>query len=117
MDAKVKRVKIREYGAQQLEALGFAPKMEFELEDGSILALVHPWLWDDQTQAAYDAARTDEDSKEPYNVRVAKAIIGEDDHKKFIAGGGSSNQIALALELMKRPTPVTNGEDDADPKD
>lgn len=104
------RVKAREYGEQQLEALGFPSRMEFELDDGDYVTLVHPWLWSDDTEAAVKAAS--EDGDEPYNVRLAKAVLGRD-HARFIAGGGKSGQIALAIEMMKVRAP----KDDSDPKD
>ena len=88
------RVKAREYGEQQLEALGFPARMEFELDDGSIVELVHPWLWSDGVQEAFDGAKT--------SVEIARAILGEEEHARFIAGGGKSNQIPLAIELMRQ---------------
>ncbi len=133
MDAKQHRVKIREYGEQQLEALNLAPRIEFELDGGSIIELAHPWLWGDDVQAAYDAVRSgadlDRDDKgeivappringklaEPQSVRVARAVLGKDAHKRFVAGGGKSNQIVLAIELMKRPAAEVEAE--ADPKE
>lgn len=101
-------MKLREYAEQKLEALGLEPRQEFELDDGSTIELVHPWLWDDSVQAAFDKAESTADR--------AKAILGVKDHKRLIAGGGSSNQIILAVELMKRPS-TDKVEDDADPKD
>jgi hypothetical protein len=116
MTDKQRRVKIREYGAQQLEALGFPSSLEFELDDGSVITLKHPWLWDDKTVAAYEAARADDRIPE-YNMRIARAALGEEEHARFIAGGGSSNQIVLAIELMKRKrAELADGESDDDPK-
>jgi hypothetical protein len=101
------RVKASEYGGQQLEALGYAPRMEFELNDGSVVELVHPWLWSDEVQEAYQASET---SRE-----IARAVLGPDDHERFIAGGGKSNQIALAIEMMRRKI-TADAPDEADPK-
>jgi hypothetical protein len=127
------RVKARAYGEQQLEALGYASKMEFELDDGSVVELTHPWLWSDEVQAAHDAVRSgadlDRDTSgeiadppkinkkpaEPQSVRIARAVLGRDAHKKFVAGGGSSNQIVLAIELMRKKS--VDVEETADPKD
>ena len=47
------RVKAREYGEQQLEALGLPTHIEFELDDGSIVELSHPWLWPDDNGYNY----------------------------------------------------------------
>lgn len=123
------RVKAREYGEQQIEALGFPSKMEFELDDGSVVALPHRWLWDDDKAAAVAAVETRADldrdgngeiklpptvggnTAAPHNVRLARAVLGEKEHARFVAGGGKSGQIALAIELMQ-----TKQQDD-DPKD
>src|SRR6516225_8236246 len=83
------RVKALEYGAQQVEALGYPACIEFELKDGSIIELEHPWLWSDDVQAAYDEAKT--------SVEIARAVLGEEEHRRFIDGGGKSNQVVLAI--------------------
>lgn len=102
MDAETRRYKIASYGEQQLEALGFAPKVEFELNDGSIVEVYNPWLWSDATEAAYDREQSAQNPKEPYNTRIARAVLGKDLHKRFVEGGGRSSQVVLAIELMKR---------------
>lgn len=98
-------MKLREYCEQKLEALGLAPKMEFELDDGSTIELVHPWLWDDKTKTGVANATSDID-------RV-KAILGAADHKRLIAAGGSSNQILFVIEMMK----TKSDKAESDPKD
>lgn len=40
--------------------------------------------------------------KPPYNTRLAVALFGEDGYRRFKAGGGRSNQIALAWGQMNR---------------
>jgi hypothetical protein len=100
------RVKVQEYGEQRLEALGYPARMEFELEDGSVVELAHPWLWDDDVQAAYEEAKT--------TGEIARAVLGNEEHKRFVAGGGKSTQIVLAIGEM-REQPKAAG-DPADPK-
>lgn len=87
-------MKLREYCEQKLEALGVTPRIELELDDGSSITLEHPSLWDDKTQAAVNKAASSAD--------IVKAILGVADHKRFVAAGGSSNQVLLAVEMMKR---------------
>ena len=101
------RVKASEYGEQQLEALGYPARMEFELEDGSVVELAHPWLWDDDVQAAYEEAKT--------TGEIARAVLGDEEHQRFIAGGGRSSQIALAIGEMKQRR-TESKVDEADPK-
>src|SRR5271168_3552945 len=111
---KILRVKATEYGEQQLEALGMAARLELELADGSVVEVVHPWLWDDKTEAAVKAAE-DATSDEPYNTRYARAVLGKTEHARFVKGGGKSSQIALAAAMMKRKPSSSDDEDD-DPK-
>ena len=108
------RVKAQEYGEQQLEALGFPSRMEFELDDGSVVELLHPWLWSDDTEAAVRAASDAGD--EPYNVRLARAALGKTEHARFVAGGGKSTQITLAIEMMKRRDEVEDDPKGRTPK-
>jgi hypothetical protein len=103
------RVKVTEYGEQQLEALGLPTRMEFELNDGTTVELLHTWLWDDDRLKAYEEAAKSNDG-EPRDIRLARAALGPEEHARFIAGGGKSNLVAIAIEMMKRP------KDDSDPK-
>lgn len=108
------RIKAAEYGEQQLEALGLPARLELELADGTTVEVVHPWLWDDTTEAAVKAAAQDGD--EPYNTRYARAVLGKKEHTRFIKAGGKSSQIALAVATMKNGT-VIKAEEGSDPKD
>jgi hypothetical protein len=108
------RVKAAEYGEQQLEALGLPARLELELADGSTVEVLHPWLWDDTTEAAVKTAA--EDGDEPYNTRYARAVLGKKEHARFIKGGGKSSQIALAVATMKSGD-VIRSDDGPDPKD
>lgn len=40
--------------------------------------------------------------KPPYNVRLAKALFGEDGYNEYKAGGGIANQIAMEWARMNR---------------
>lgn len=99
-------MKLHAYLEQRLEALGYAPKLVFDLNDGSTVELVHPWLWDNETQKAYDTARATEPpakgKAEPHSTRVARAVLGKSQHQRFAADGGNDNMIVLAIELMRR---------------
>lgn len=108
------RVKLAEYGEQQLEALGLTARLEIELGDGTVVEVLHPYLWDDKTEAAVKAASKDSD--EPYNTLYAKALLGAKEHARFIKAGGKSSQIALAVASLKAGT-LPGGEEATDPKD
>jgi hypothetical protein len=107
------RVKASEYGEQQLEALGFPSRLELELDDGSVVEVLHPWLWDDKTEVAVKAANDDGDK--PYNYRYARAVLGAKEHDRFLKAGGQSSQIALAVAMLRRGEVA--GEEGTDPKE
>lgn len=111
--AKNVRVKATEYGEQQLEALGLPARLELELADGSTVEVLHPWLWDDKTEAAVKEAAKDSD--EPYNTRYARAVLGKKEHDRFLKAGGKSSMIALAVATMKSGD-VVKAEEGSDPK-
>lgn len=110
--SKTVKIKAREFGEQQLEALDLPASVELELDDGTSVTVLHPWLWDDATEKAVKEASTETD--EPYNTRYAKAVLGKKEHARFLKGGGQSTQVALAVALMKRGE-ISGGED-TDPK-
>lgn len=102
-------MKLREYVEQKLEALGIPAKLEFELDDGSTIELLHRWLWSEKVQDAVNKAQS--------NADTVKAVLGPQDYKRLVAGGGSSNQVIFAIEMMQRPDRTTDGESETDPKD
>lgn len=112
-------MKLHAYLEQRLEALGYAPKLEFELSDGSTVELAHPWLWSKETQDAYDGAvpaRSKGKTVEPVNVRRARAALGDDQYRRFAADGGNENHVVLAIDLMQRREETAASQGSAGPK-
>lgn len=78
----------------------------------------HPMLVSDEAQKRLEAVRgfqdLDKDEKgeikdppqvkgkpaEPMVIRQARALLGDEEHKKFIAAGGHSNDITLAWQML-----------------
>lgn len=105
-----------EFEEQALDALGTSPGLKLKLRNDDVVTIPHPMLLSDDRQAEVEFVqrRDDEDRNEnglpngkingepapPYAVRLAKAILGEEDHARFLAGGGSSNKVALAWQLL-----------------
>lgn len=89
-----KRFKLAELRQQGVEALGSEPGVEIELDDGSTVTVPHPMLIDEPSQAAIDDAAG--------AIATAKAILGDEEHARFVAGGGHSNDIILAWRLMTK---------------
>lgn len=50
---------------------------------------------------------------EPLTIRTARALLGDEDHKRFVAAGGHSNDITLAWQMLVREQ---NEIAEADPK-
>jgi hypothetical protein len=87
-----RRLKLAELRTQATEALGMDPGLELELDDGSTIIVPSPLLLADDVQEVVDKAEG--------AVATAKAILGEEEHARFIKGGGHSNDVMLAWKLM-----------------
>lgn len=128
-----RRIKTTELREQAISAMGQTAYLEIENDNGDVFVVPHPMLVDDNTQARYEALQRgddldkDEDGNimvpnmikgkpaDPYVVRQARAILGDAEHKKFVAGGGNSNDISLAWNEMVREQRELREDDD--PKD
>lgn len=100
-----------------------------EVADGETIFLPSKWLMSDEQQEAYDRVVRDEDLdheaytddagnksqrvKYPVTIggkpapsaayRIAEAVLGTHEHRRLLAGGGHSNDLLLAWQLI---TPV-----------
>lgn len=128
-----RRIKTSELREQAIEAMGQTAYLELENDKGDVFVIPHPLLVDDATQSRYEALQAGDDldkdeegniiipnrvngkAPEPFAVRQARAILGPTDHKKFIAGGGNSNDVSLAWSEMVREQRELREDDD--PKD
>lgn len=120
MTERRRQAKVTELREQAIEAMDQTPYFDIETDDGSLFRVWHPLLVDDETQARIDAfnagegldkdelgavkfpARVNGKLAEPAAVRSARAILGKEEHKKFVAAGGHSNDIQLAWNEMVR---------------
>lgn len=117
VNRKIKReLSLDEFEEQALDALGQAPGLKITLRNGEVVVIPHPLLLDDDRQDAVEFVqrRDDEDRDEngnpsglidgkrapAFSKRLAMAILGEEDHARFLAGGGSSNKVALAWQYL-----------------
>lgn len=120
--ARKRTMKISELREQAIEAMNQTPFIDVEAEDeaGTVFRVWHPLLQDDRAQTAIDRVNAGDDLDkdkegniktphrikgklpEPFNIRTARAIMGEEDHARFIAAGGRSNDIQLAWNEMVR---------------
>ncbi len=96
MNSKIKGpIKIEAMRAQAVESMGMEPGMDVEMPDGQIFHLPSPMLVEEDRQVALNALGDKQDS-----ISTAKAILGEDEHLKFLAAGGRSNDVSLAWAAM-----------------
>jgi len=116
---KIRRTfKLDEFAEQATDALGSAPGLDIELDNGEHVTIPHPMLVDDDTQAAVERVQRKEDLDHgpdgelldtidgqpagPFSVRFAKAVLGEAEYKRFSAGGGNANHIGLAWQYLTK---------------
>lgn len=87
-----RRMKLAEMRTQAVEALGMDPGMELELEDGETIVIPNPMFVSEEAQELIESAEG--------TIASAKAILGDIEHKRLIAGGGHSADVMLAWRLM-----------------
>ena len=84
---------------QALEALGGGGVKFQPVEDGEIFLVPHPLAMTEEQNAAVEDAKG--------NVAIAKALLGEAGHTRFVAAGGQSGDVLLAwrqlTEAMNNP--------------
>lgn len=87
-----RRLKLEELRTQATESLGMDPGLELELDDGSTIVVSNPVLLADDVQEKVDAAEG--------AVATARAVLGDEEHARFILAGGHSNDVMLAWKIM-----------------
>jgi hypothetical protein len=87
-----RRLKLQEMREQATEALGMEPGMDLELDDGSVVTIPNPLFVSEETQVQIEAATG--------AVSSAKAVLGDEEHARLIAGGGTSNDVMMAWRLL-----------------
>lgn len=90
----IRSFKLDELREQAAEALGCDPGYRVELDEGQPIFIPHPMFLDDTMQEGVD----DADGA----VDLARAVLGEAEHKRFLAAGGRSNDVALAWAHMRK---------------
>ena len=116
-------MKISELREQAIEAMNHTPYIEFEdvlHEDGTPFRVWHPLLVDDEAQTRIDLVQSRRDldrddndvvkfpntikgkPADPDVIRLARAVLGADEHKKFLAAGGNSQDINMAWLVMQQ---------------
>lgn len=119
----------REARDQAADYIGLVASVSVKADNGEVFEIPNPWLLDDDQQQRFDQLQFDLEclDKAPdyqdehgnvfpgrvlephrkngilvehYNVRLAKAIFGDDVYQRFKAAGGRANDVALVWRKM-----------------
>lgn len=115
--AERRKLALHDFREQAIEAKSQLASIVLVANDDEEFEVPHPMLISDEAQKrlervqSYQDLDRDEDGNikeplqvdgepaEPLTIRTAKALLG-DDHARFIAAGGHSNDITLAWEML-----------------
>lgn len=118
--AERREMSLDEFRQQAIEAQSQMASIRLKCDNDQIFEVPHPMLISDAAQVRLEKVQSFQDldrdengmikepltinGKEagPLTIRVAKALLGDAEHKKFIAAGGHSNDITLAWEYLAR---------------
>ena len=113
-----RKLALADFRDQVLESNSQLASLFLEMPNGEEFEIPHPMLVSDEAQKRLEHVQglydLDRDEKgeikdpptiknkpaDPYTIRVARALLGDDVHKKFIAAGGHSNDVTLAWQLL-----------------
>lgn len=90
--SKRRVLRIDELREQGTEALGGTTAIEIPIDGGDPVTIAHPLLYSDEQQEAIEAADG--------TITLAKIILGDEEHTRFLAAGGHSNDIAMAYRML-----------------
>lgn len=113
-----RKLALDEFRQQVIEAQSQLSSLVLVAEGGEEFEVPHPMLISDEAQTRLEIVQTGEDLDKdgdgefvvpskiggklaaPLTIRTAKALLGDEEHKRFIAAGGHSNDITLAWQLL-----------------
>ena len=113
-----RRLAIHDFRQQVIEAQSQMSSLILVADNGEEFEISHPMLVSDEAQKRLEVVQTGEDLDkdedglvirpnkikgklaEPLTIRTAKALLGDAEHKRFIAAGGHSNDVTLAWQML-----------------
>lgn len=113
-----RKLALADFRDQVIEQNSQLSSLFLEMPNGEEYEIPHPMLVSDeaqtrleQVQGGYDLDRDEngvikdpptikKKPADPYTIRVARALLGDEAHKKFIAAGGHSNDVTLAWQML-----------------
>lgn len=108
MRPAAKTFTIDELRASAADALGTVPGFYIKISGQDPVVIPHPLFLDEDRQVDVEKIQGDDDAG---NIALALAVLGEAEHKRYIAAGGRSNDVAAAWAVMrKQMTDILPGE-------
>lgn len=113
-----RKLALADFREQVIESNSQLSSLFLEMPNGEEFEIPHPMILSDEVQTRLERVQSgldlDRDEKgeikvpatvngksaDPYTIRVARALLGADVHKKFIAAGGHSNDVTLAWQML-----------------
>lgn len=113
-----RKLALADFRDQAIEQNSQLSSLFLEMPNGEEFEIPHPMLVSDEAQKRlgrvegfYDLDRDEKGEikdpptinnkpAEPYTIRRARALLGDDVHKRFIAAGGHSNDVTLAWQML-----------------
>lgn len=114
-----RKLALAEFRDQVIEAQSQLSSLFLEMPNGEEYEIPHPMLINDDAQVRLERVQgfqdLDRDKKtgevldppkvngklaDPYSIRLARALLGDEEHAKFIAAGGHSNDVTLAWQML-----------------
>jgi hypothetical protein len=129
--AQRRKLALSDFRQQVIEAQSQLSSIFLEMPNGEEYEIPHPMLISDEAQKRLEVVQSGQDydkdeagnlveplriggqAPEPLAIRTARALLGDEDHKRFVAAGGHSNDITLAWQMLVREHKEVA---DADPK-
>jgi hypothetical protein len=126
-----RKLALADFRQQVIEAQSQLSSLFLEMPNGEEYEVPHPMLVSDEAQKRLEEVQSgrdfDTDAKgvikdppriggqppEPMVIRTARALLGAEEHAKFIAAGGHSNDITLAWQMLVKEQ---EGIAESDPK-
>lgn len=118
--AERRRLALKDFREQALEQESQLASIQLVGDDEEEFEVPHPMLLSDDAQKRVEAVQNFEDldrdgegviknppevdgkKADPYIIRLARALLGDEEHARFVKAGGHSNDITLAWKMLSR---------------
>jgi hypothetical protein len=127
--AERRKLSLKDFREQALESQSQLSSMTLVADNNEEFEIPHPMMISDEAQRRLELVQSgedldkDKDGKpvfparikgkfpEPLSARFARALLGDEEHKRFIAAGGHSHDVELAWEMLVKEHKETEEKD------